>query len=110
MKIFPSEIGRKNSFRKIYRKISCPSRLKIFERIFKDNLKMSLDFLTQDKFRMAANRLQQQMEYEFYKDNIEEDSERFKKRTYDRTVHPTQIHSLDSDILFNIGNGHNFTE
>jgi aspartate/methionine/tyrosine aminotransferase len=39
------------------------------------------------------------LEKEFYKDEFEERLGRFKKRLYDRTVHPTQMFSLKADCL-----------
>jgi len=77
-----------------------PARLNTFENIFKDYLKISLDFLSYIGSE-GGKFLESQLDYEFYKDDIKQRRERFKKRAYDRTVHPTQLYSIDTDILFN---------
>ena len=75
-------------------------RLNTYEELFNDNLDISLDFLSCIKSGGISN-LQQRLEYEFFKDNLEMRQEKFRRRTHDRTVHPTQIYALDTDILFN---------
>ncbi|MFZ2322645.1 MAG: pyridoxal phosphate-dependent aminotransferase [Ignavibacteriaceae bacterium] len=80
-----------------------PSRLDIFSNNFKANIEMSLDFLS---FIDAEGSpvLQSRLESEFYKENLEHRRTAFKKRTFDRTVHPTQVFAIDTDILFNSAN------
>ncbi|NWF89229.1 MAG: pyridoxal phosphate-dependent aminotransferase, partial [Ignavibacteriaceae bacterium] len=77
-----------------------PARLAAFTKIFESSRNMYLDFLssfTSEKNSTLVNHL----ESEFYKDNLEQRQKVFKERTYDRTVHPTQVFAIDTDILFN---------
>lgn len=77
-----------------------PSRLNTFSTIFKSQQNLHLDFLS--KLNSEGNSaLEHRLEQEFYKDNLERRQSAFKKRTFDRTVHPTQIYAIDTEILFN---------
>ncbi len=44
------------------------------------------------------NWLHERLEKEFYRDSIESRKERFRLRTHDRTVHPTQSYSIHAEI------------
>lgn len=77
-----------------------PQRLNVFNEQYKDHLNISLDYLSMINTE-GSKILKRQLEYEFFKDNIEDRKLAFKKRSYDRTVHPTQIYAVDTDILFN---------
>ena len=80
-----------------------PGRLNTFSKIFNSNIEMSLDFLSHIDSQ-GSSFLQSKLEFEFYKENLEHRKSAFKKRTFDRTVHPTQIYAIDTDILFNSAN------
>lgn len=43
--------------------------------------------------------LSQRLEKEFMKDSLQRRQDRFKLRKYDRTVHPTQMHSIQAEIV-----------
>ncbi len=77
-----------------------PSRLETFSKNFSDQLNIALDFISYLNTQ-GVKSIEKQLEYELYKDDIERRKIAFKKRTFDRTVHPTQIYALDTDILFN---------
>jgi aspartate/methionine/tyrosine aminotransferase len=88
--------------------------LKNTENEFNDYLKSRLDLFRNkliDKsillseslqlVRSSKSRLKEILEFEFYKDNLARRERAFKKRLYDRTVHPTQMYSLDVEIEAN---------
>ncbi|MCG6958333.1 pyridoxal phosphate-dependent aminotransferase, partial [bacterium BMS3Abin03] len=77
-----------------------PLRLNTFSEIFKEKIGMSLDFLSHIN-SSGSSVLQSRLENEFYKDNLQRRKVAFRKRTFDRTVHPTQVYAIDTDILFN---------
>lgn len=47
-----------------------------------------------------GKRLPRRLEKEFYKDNLGNRKHLFRYRLYDRTVHPTQMYSIKTEILF----------
>ena len=47
----------------------------------------------------TAGSLKESLEREFYKDDLKCREARFRHRLYDRTVHPTQMFSLNADLL-----------
>lgn len=76
-----------------------PERLATFKQSFIDRLTianevMDLAFADKGKDLIAA------LEKEFSKDSLERREKEFKRRLYDRTVHPTQMYSLKVDLLF----------
>ncbi|MEW6195202.1 MAG: pyridoxal phosphate-dependent aminotransferase [Bacteroidota bacterium] len=77
-----------------------PSRFNTFGGIFSDHLNLSLDFISQI-YSKGAGSIENKLEYEFFKDDLEKRKNAFTKRTYDRTVHPTQIYALDTELIFN---------
>ncbi len=99
VKAFPDEKENKILSERFFEKY-LQSRLKTYAGLFKDSIEISNDFLSFVKGEGIKN-LQQRLEFEFYKDELETRREKFRKRIFDRTVHPTQIYALDADILFN---------
>ncbi len=76
-----------------------PERLLSFERRFIERLNLiqelaNLTFADNGKF------ITEKLEKEFYKDDLQRRKEAFQKRIYDRTVHPTQMYSIKTEILF----------
>jgi aspartate/methionine/tyrosine aminotransferase len=98
-RIFPEETDRRILTERFLEKY-LRSRLTTYEGIFKDHLNISRDFISCLTSEGNKN-LERRLEFEFYKDNLELRQERFRKRSFDRTVHPTQLYALDVDILFN---------
>ncbi|MFH1198127.1 MAG: aminotransferase class I/II-fold pyridoxal phosphate-dependent enzyme [bacterium] len=78
-----------------------PYRLRTFSQLFHDRFNISRDYLSSIS-KDGSKFLVSQLEYEFYKDDAEQRREKFRKRSFDRTVHPTQMYAIDTDILFNI--------
>jgi len=77
-----------------------PERLEIFKQRYRDQTELveNIISLTQsDKQSQIINTLQN----EFYKDNLQSRMDRFRKRIYDRTVHPTQMYALNVELIFN---------
>lgn len=62
-------------------------------------------FLHEELVREArqdnGNTLRERLEHEFMKDSLDRRRELFRLRTHDRTVHPTQMFSLNVELLFN---------
>ncbi len=73
-----------------------PERLKIFQQKFIDRKDIVKNILSLNK----GNYLIEKIEKELYKEDISERERKFKLRLFDRTVHPTQMFSLKTDILF----------
>ncbi|MBI1937662.1 MAG: aminotransferase class I/II-fold pyridoxal phosphate-dependent enzyme [Ignavibacteriales bacterium] len=99
MKNFSDEADEKILSQRFVNKY-LPERLETFKQIFEDRLDLSLDYLSLINSE-GSKILQTQLEFELYKDNLADRSEAFRKRTFDRTVHPTQLFAIDADILFN---------
>ncbi|MDF1612085.1 pyridoxal phosphate-dependent aminotransferase [Stygiobacter electus] len=82
-----------------FSKTFLPERISIFENKFKEKIHLINDLyniFTKDR----SNKLEEVLEYEFSKDNLENRVTKFRKRLYDRTVHPTQMYSIKSEMLF----------
>ncbi len=76
-----------------------PGRMEIFHGAYEDAIQISaesLAFLMSDK-----KALEDRLYYEFYKDTLARRSKAFRLRLYDRTVHPTQIYSLEPEVAIN---------
>ena len=76
-----------------------PERLNLFRRRFLDRDSLAeaeLEAARRDKGKALLERL----EKEYFKDSLERREKAFLKRTHDRTVHPTQMYSLRTEILF----------
>ncbi len=74
-----------------------PERLSVFRTRLLDRALISDELMRQalgDGGRRLAERLQQ----EFMKDSLERRQELFRLRSYDRTVHPTQMYSLQAEL------------
>lgn len=99
MKNFSDEADEKILSQRFINKY-LPERFAVFEQIFGDRFDLSLDYLSLINSE-GSRILQTQLESELYKDNLADRSEAFRKRTFDRTVHPTQLYAIDTDILFN---------
>ena len=67
---------------------------KLFDRAFV--LEENLNFI-----RDKNSKIKDIFEYEFYKDNLSRRESAFRSRLYDRTVHPTQMYSLNFEIEIN---------
>jgi aspartate/methionine/tyrosine aminotransferase len=76
-----------------------PRRLSILYKHLHDGMEETGEFLNIVKSNQQHEVLIN-LEKELYKDNITDRSLRFRKRLFDRTVHPTQMYSLKVDLLF----------
>ncbi|MCX7609831.1 MAG: aminotransferase class I/II-fold pyridoxal phosphate-dependent enzyme [Anaerolineales bacterium] len=67
---------------------------------FRERLQERALLLTELKRRAVsdASWLQARLAREFYKDSLVQRRERFRERTHDRTVHPTQMYSLSFEL------------
>jgi len=76
-----------------------PERLSVFKHLFFDRISLAQEILyfSKTKPELLLNRL----ESEFYKDQLDHREKQFRDRLYDRTVHPTQIYSLEVERIFN---------
>ncbi len=90
-------------FRKTYFSEYLPGRLKIFHGAFEDLLHNSAETIS--FLRANKQYLKERLEKEFYKDSLTRRMDAFRLRMYDRTVHPTQIYSLEPELVF-----HSFSE
>lgn len=82
-----------------FSKTFLPERISIFENKFKEKIQIInelYNIFTQER----NNKLEEVLEYEFSKDNLENRVNKFRKRLYDRTVHPTQMYSIKSELMF----------
>jgi hypothetical protein len=74
-------------------------RLSLFKQRFNDRLNIAFD-LMEKALADKGKSLIETLKKEFYKDNLERRKNAFKERLYDRTVHPTQMYSLKSELIF----------
>lgn len=77
-----------------------PARVAVYNKLFEDQLNLINDLITKheaDNFISLAKTL----DTEFFKDNLETKINLFRQRSFDRTVHPTQMYSLYVDLRFN---------
>ncbi len=85
---------------KNFKDVYLPKRLSELKHIFSDQVlttKEHLASIRENGFRS----LQERLEKEFFKDDLDLRRERFKARSYDRTVHPTQVYSLEVERQLN---------
>jgi len=75
-----------------------PQRLKLFRERFKEKMQYA-GFLLQMPAAERRNRLQEILSHELYKEDLQNRQSRFRKRLFDRTVHPTQMYALQVDNL-----------
>jgi len=89
----------KQEYGKLFFEEFLPEKLKTFRMHLHDRISVTKDIVTAvitDK----GNSLSDKLEKEFSKDNLTEREQVFRKRLFDRTVHPTQMYSLKTEILF----------
>ncbi|TFG99158.1 MAG: aminotransferase class I/II-fold pyridoxal phosphate-dependent enzyme, partial [Calditrichales bacterium] len=89
---FPLPVNRTDDFLKEF----IPFRVSGFYQQLKDRFQQ--DYETG---RFAISRqIIPTLERELFKDDLHSRTERFRKRLFDRTVHPTQIYSLKTDLAY----------
>lgn len=74
-------------------------RLHLFRRRFEDRIKIINEYANL-AFSDNGKSIAQILEREFYKDDLQIRKEKFQKRLFDRTVHPTQMYSIKTEFLF----------
>lgn len=74
-----------------------PERLDAFRTRLLDRARIS-DELMRQALGDGGKRLAERLEREFMKDSLERRQELFRLRSYDRTVHPTQMYSLGAEL------------
>ncbi|TFH33533.1 MAG: pyridoxal phosphate-dependent aminotransferase, partial [Anaerolineales bacterium] len=74
-----------------------PERLEIFRTRLLDRAFIS-DELTRKALNDNGDWLEERLEREFMKDSLVRRQEMFRMRSYDRTVHPTQMYSLQTEL------------
>ena len=83
-----------------FEKSYLPERLAVYRRRLNDRLLLSARLIKTARGPGKA-RLLELLEREFYKETLEEHSQKFRTRLFDRTVHPTQMYALHSERVFN---------
>ncbi|HPN37937.1 MAG TPA: aminotransferase class I/II-fold pyridoxal phosphate-dependent enzyme [Melioribacteraceae bacterium] len=76
-----------------------PDRLLIFKQRFIDRAKLIYSVKLQQQSCNYQNIIEN-LKYEFFRDDINNRLTKFKTRLYDRTVHPTQIYGIKSELYF----------
>lgn len=97
--ILNNEEWRDKEYRKRFSEEFLPERLSLFRQRFNDRVMIAnelIETVRADKGKSFIARLEE----EFYKDNLERREKVFRERLYDRTVHPTQMYSLRSELNF----------
>jgi aspartate/methionine/tyrosine aminotransferase len=74
-------------------------RLRVFRARFQDRLEQAQDWLALSEAE-EGRRLEGLLEAELYKDNLPHRQSLFQQRLYDRTVHPTQMYSIQTELLW----------
>ena len=74
-----------------------PERLHIFHTRLQERAHIS-DELMHQALTVRGEWLPERLEREFTKDSLQRRQELFKMRSYDRTVHPTQMYSLQAEL------------
>jgi len=77
-----------------------PDRLDTFTRRFRDRLYIAETIISQNRSNQKE-RVLQILDQEFYKESLADRTEQFRHRLFDRTVHPTQMYSLEVDVAVN---------
>ena len=77
-----------------------PERLKIFESKILEKLLLK-ENTVKNISKNKGVELLENLAREFYKEELKQRQLKFRTRLYDRTVHPTQMYSLNVDKLFN---------
>lgn len=76
-----------------------PERLDVFHTRLLDRAQIN-DELMRQALDNGGKRLAEKLRQEFMKDSLPRRQELFKRRCYDRTVHPTQMYSLGAESAF----------
>jgi aspartate/methionine/tyrosine aminotransferase len=76
-----------------------PGRINTFKTLLQDRLSLTNDMVA-SVLNDKGIALSGMLEKEFIKDNLSRRELGFRKRLYDRTVHPTQMYSLKAELLF----------
>ncbi len=74
-----------------------PERLEVFRTRLFDRALIS-DELMRQALGDGGKRLAERLQQEFWKDSLQRRQELFRLRSYDRTVHPTQMYSLGAEL------------
>ena len=82
-----------------FKKVFLEERLSVFKNKLEERIYLA-EALIESAASDGGKTLSSRLEYEFFKDNLEERLHRFKRRLYDRTVHPTQMYSLRTELIF----------
>lgn len=75
-----------------------PDRLSIFRKRYEDRESIIND--VGNLYLSGRSATKEFLEKEFYKDDLSRRKESFRKRLFDRTVHPTQMYSIQTELLF----------
>ena len=76
-----------------------PERLEVFRTRLLNRAHIS-DELMRQSLNDGGKQLVERLEHEFMKDSLQRRQELFRLRSYDRTVHPTQMYSLQAEVAF----------
>jgi aspartate/methionine/tyrosine aminotransferase len=76
-----------------------PYKLSVFKQRFFERQDIVNEFANRT-LSTNGKQLSLRLEKEFYKDNLRDRQFVFRHRLYDRTVHPTQMYSIKTEILF----------
>ena len=76
-----------------------PERLALFRQRWEDRSRLS-DELVRQAQEDGGRSLTVRLEGEFFKDSLSRREKEYRRRAYDRTVHPTQMYSIKTEALF----------
>jgi aspartate/methionine/tyrosine aminotransferase len=76
-----------------------PQKMEIFRQRFEDRMTIATETANMHSGDQGKE-LERLLEREFYKDNLERRQQAFRHRLFDRTVHPTQMYSIQTEIVF----------
>jgi len=93
------DIAGAAQYEKNFQKDFLSERLEIVRQRFIDRLTIANETV-ESALADKGKKLIEALKNEFFKDSLERREKEFKKRLYDRTVHPTQMYSLKVDLLF----------
>lgn len=74
-----------------------PQRLEVFKTRLMDRARISDELMSQ-ALAQRGDWFPERMDQEFNKDSLQRRQQKFKLRSYDRTVHPTQVYSLQVEL------------
>ncbi len=96
--ITPSKLLKQDYENKFFEEF-LPDRLKTFKTRLQNRFSITSDMVA-SVVNDKGSALSLLLEKEFMKDNLSRRERVFRKRLYDRTVHPTQMFSLKAELLF----------